>query len=45
VFLLAVGHDPEIGTDAGVVEELIRKRYNRFKPVVIDDPLPDVARP
>ena len=42
--LLAVREDPNIGTDAGVVEHLLRQGDDGFEPVVItDDPLADVS--
>jgi len=39
--LLAVREHPDIGGNAGVVEELVRQRDDRFKPVVFDDPAAD----
>ena len=39
---LAVGDDPEVGRDAGVVEELIGQRDDGFEPVVLDDPAADL---
>ena len=41
--LLAVGEHPDVGGDAGVVEELVGQRDDGFQPVVLDDPLADVA--
>ena len=41
---LAVGDEPDIGEDAGVVEQLIRQSDDRVEPVVLDDPTPDVGR-
>src|SRR3972149_2979180 len=41
--LLAVGDDPDVGADAGVVEHLLRQGDDGFEPVVLDDPLADVA--
>ena len=41
--LLAVGEHPDVGGDAGVVEELIGQGHDGFQPVVFDDPLADVA--
>ena len=40
---LAVGDDPDIGADAGVVEHLLRQGDDGLQPVVFDDPLADVA--
>ena len=42
-FFLAVGDDPDIGADAGVVEHLFRQGDDGLQPVVLDDPLADVA--
>jgi hypothetical protein len=42
-FLLAVGDDPDVGADAGVVEHLLRQGDDGLQPVVLDDPLTDVA--
>ena len=36
-FALAVGDDPEVGGDAGVVEEVVGKCDDGFEPVVLDD--------
>ena len=41
--LLAVGDDPDVGADAGVVEHLLRQGDDGLQPVVLDDPLADVA--
>ena len=41
--LLAVGDDPDVGADAGVVEHLLRQGDDGLEPVVLDDPLADVA--
>src|SRR6266566_2169431 len=41
--LLAVGDDPDIGADPGVVEHLLGQGDEGFEPVVLDDPLADVA--
>ena len=38
-----VGHNPQVGVDAGVVEELVRQGHNGFEPVVLNDPAPDFA--
>src|SRR5690606_4843480 len=40
---LAVGHDPDVGRDPGVVEELVGERDDRLEPVVLEDPAPDLA--
>ena len=40
---LAVGQHPDVGGDAGVVEELVGQRDDGLQPVVLDDPLADVA--
>ena len=40
---LAVGHHPEIGRDAGIVEQLVGQGDDGLQPVVLDDPAPDVA--
>src|SRR5690606_30420703 len=37
-FVFAVRQDPDIGGDAGVVEELLRQRDDRLEPVVLQDP-------
>ncbi len=37
----AVGQNPEVGGDAGVVEELVGQGDDRFEPVVLDDPTAD----
>ena len=42
-FLLAIGDDPDVGADAGVVEHLFRQGDDRFQPVVLDQPAADVA--
>ena len=42
---LAVGDDPEVGGDAGVVEELVGQRDDGFEPVVLDDPAADLRLP
>ena len=41
--LLAVGEHPDVGGDAGVVEELVGQGDDGLQPVVLDDPLADVA--
>src|ERR1035438_3336741 len=41
--LLAVGDDPDISADAGVVEELIGEGDDGFQPIVFDDPAADFA--
>ena len=41
--LLAVGDDPDVSADAGVVEHLLRQGDDGFEPVVLDDPLADFA--
>ncbi len=40
---LPVGEHPEVGGDAGVVEELLGQRDDGFQPVVLDDPAADFA--
>ncbi len=40
---LAVGDDPEVGGDAGVVEELVGQGDHGLEPVVLDDPAADLA--
>ena len=40
---LAVGHDPEVGGDPGVVEELVGQGDDGFEPVVLDDPAADLG--
>ena len=40
---LAVGEHPDVGGDAGVVEELVRQRDDCLEPVVLYDPAADVA--
>ncbi len=40
---LAVGEDPEVGGDAGVVEELVGQRDDGLEPVVLDDPPADLG--
>ena len=40
---LAVGEHPDVGGDAGVVEELVGQGDDGLQPVVLDDPLADVA--
>ena len=40
---LAVGEHPDVGGDAGVVEEVQGQGDDRFEPVVLDDPAADVA--
>ena len=42
---LAVGHHPDIGGDAGVIEELLGERDQRFQQVVFEDGAPDLALP
>ena len=41
--LLAVREDPDVGRDAGVVEELVGQGDHGLEPVVLDDPAADVA--
>ena len=41
--LLAVGDDPDIGVDAGVVEQLLGQGDDAFGPIVLDDPFADVT--
>jgi hypothetical protein len=41
--LLAVGDDPDVGADAGVVEHLLGHGDDGFEPVVLDDPFADFA--
>src|SRR5207253_5402774 len=38
-----VGDDPNVSTDAGVVEHLFRQGDDRLQPVVPDDPFADIA--
>jgi hypothetical protein len=40
---LAVGQHPDVGGDAGVVEQVQRQRDDGLQPVVLDDPAADVA--
>ena len=40
---LPVGQHPDVGGDAGVVEEVERQRDDGFEPVVLDEPAADVA--
>ena len=40
---LAVGKHPDVGGDAGVVEEVQRQCNDGLQPVVLDDPAADVA--
>jgi hypothetical protein len=40
---LPVGDDPEVGGDAGVVEELVGQGDDGFEPVVLDDPAADLG--
>ena len=40
---LLVGQHPDVGGDAGVVEEVERQRDDGFEPVVLDEPAADVA--
>ena len=40
---LPVRDDPDVGPDAGVVEHLLGQGDDGFEPVVLDDPLADVA--
>ena len=40
---LAVGDDPDVGGDAGVVEHVQRQCDDGFEPVVLDDPAADIA--
>lgn len=44
-FFLAVGDDPDVGADAGIVKHLLRQGDHRFEPVVFDDPFTNVALP
>ena len=39
----AVRHEPDVGEDAGVVEELIGQRHDGVQPVVFDDPAANVG--
>src|SRR5262245_47985719 len=41
--ILAIGHNPDVRPDAGVVEHLLRQSDDSLKPVVFDDPLSDLA--
>jgi hypothetical protein len=41
--LLAVGDNPDVGADASVIEHLLRESDDALEPVVLDDPLADVA--
>ena len=41
--MAADGQHPNIGRNAGVVEELVGERDHGFEPIVLDDPLADVA--
>jgi hypothetical protein len=43
VLLFAVGQDPHICRNACSVKELVRHGDDRFEPIVLDDPSPDVA--
>jgi hypothetical protein len=43
VLRLAVGEHPDVGGDAGVVEEIERQGDNGFEPVILDDPAADIA--
>ena len=38
-----VGEDPDVGRDAGVVEELLGQRDQRLQQVVLEDEAPDLA--
>jgi len=40
---LLVGQHPDVGGDAGVVEEVERQCDDGFEPVILDDPAADVA--
>ena len=40
---LAVAEQPDVGGDAGVVEDVERQGDDRLQPVVFDDPAADVA--
>ena len=40
---LAVGQNPDVGRDAGVVEHVERQRDDGLQPIVLDDPAADVA--
>ena len=42
---LAVGKHPDIGGNAGVVEEVKRQSNDGLQPVVFNEPAPDVAFP
>ena len=44
LFRLTVGDQPDVGVDAGVVEELIRQGDDGVEPIVFDDPAADVGR-
>ncbi len=43
VLWLAIGEHPDVGGDAGVVEEIERQGDDGLQPVVLDDPAADVA--
>lgn len=43
VFRFAVRHQPDVSGNARVVEHLRRHGDNRLQPVVLDNPLADVA--
>src|SRR5690606_5402610 len=40
---LAVGDNPDVCADAGVVEHLLGQSDDRFQPIVLDEPLSNVA--
>src|SRR5690606_38482526 len=41
--LFAVGYDPDVGADAGVVEHRLRQRDDGLEPVVLEEPPADLA--
>jgi hypothetical protein len=43
MFRLAVGEHPDVGGDAGVVEQVERQGDDGLQPIVLDDPAADVA--
>ena len=43
MFGFAVGEHPDVGGDAGIVEEVQRQGDDGFEPVVLDDPAADIA--
>src|SRR5262249_49947840 len=42
-FFLSVGEHPQVGENPGVIEELLGQSHDRLKPIVLDNPLTDVA--